>query len=201
YREARGLRATAKALAIAQVVLASILAIIAFAIALDPVNTDPSTPVGVSLVLIAASLPAWSSFLVWLVVTHRNARILQIRGLESQAWLFCQVAVPVLSSVLGGRAVGRLWRAIAHADERGAGAVKHLPVLWTAAGLVWALASIVGGLLGFQEAIVPAMLVSTVQCIATVVRGTLRVRVINDVSDRLDTRARPWFTREITPDR
>jgi len=199
YREARGLRATAKTLAVVQVVVAAFVGLLAFAIALDPENTDPSSPVGASLVLIAASLPAWSIFVVWLMVTYSNARALQVRELGSRGWLLCQAAVPVISSVLSGRAIGRLWRAIVQADERGAEGMKHFAVVWTGAGLVWIAAAIAGGVLGSQQAIVAAMLASTLQSIATMVRGALRVRAINDVSARLDTRARPWFARELTP--
>jgi hypothetical protein len=197
YREARGLRATAKTLAIVQVVVAAIVGLLAFAIALNPENTDPSVPLAASLVLVAASLPAWSVFVGWLMMAYRNARTLQVRDLGALRWLVCQTAVPVVSSALSGRAIGRLGRAIVQADERGGTTMKHFAVVWTTAGLVWTIAAIAGLVLGVQQAIVAAMLATTVQSMATMVRGVLRVRTINDIGTRLDARARPWFAHDM----
>jgi hypothetical protein len=196
YRPAPALRALATVFAIMQVAAAAFFGIIAFAIALSPENTDPSAPLGLTIGVVAGSLPAWCAFLPWLWVTDRNARSLRIVDLESRTWLLCRVAVPGLSLILGGLAIGRLWRAVRHDEEQAQGwadPVTRFQVTWTAAGFVWIVAAVVSAVLGAGGWIVSAMLVAMVQCVATMARGVLRYRVIRDIASRLDARARPWF--------
>ena len=196
YRPAPGLRATATVLAGVQVAAAAFFGIIAFAIALSPENTDPSAPLGLTIAVVAGSLPAWCAFLPWLWVTDRNARSLRIRDLESRTWLLCRVAIPGLSLIVGGVAIGRLWRAVRHGEEQVRGwadPVTRFQSTWTAAGFVWILAAVVSAVLGAGGWVVSAMLVAMVQCVATMARGVLRYRVIRDMATRLDARARPWF--------
>jgi hypothetical protein len=52
------------------------------------------------------------------------------------------------------------------------------------------VSTIASVVLGAQGAMAIAMSVSTVLCLATVVRGVLRARVIKDASTRLDALAR-----------
>jgi hypothetical protein len=196
YRPAPGLRATATVLAVVQAAVAAFFGIIAFAIALSPENTDPSAPLGLTIGVVAGSLPAWCAFLPWLWMTDRNARSLRIMDLESRTWLLCRVAVPGLSLILGGLAIGRLWRAVRHDEEQAQGwadPVTRFQITWTAAGFVWIVAAVVSAVLGAGGWIVSAMVVAMVQCVATMARGVLRYRVIRDIATRLDARARPWF--------
>jgi hypothetical protein len=196
YRPAPALRATATVLAVVQVGAAVFFGIIAFAIALSPENTDPSAPLGLTIGVVAGSLPAWCAFLLWLWVTDRNARSLRIVDLESRMWLLCRAAVPGLSLILGGLALGRLWRAIRHAREQARGwadPVTRFQITWTTAGFVWAAAAFAAAVLGARGWIVIAMLVAMVQCVATIARGVLRYCLIRDIGSRLDERARPWF--------
>jgi hypothetical protein len=199
YRPPKAVRATARTLAIGQVAAASLLGIIALGIALVPEDTPLEAPLGLSLFLAIASLPAWCAFLVWIRQAHRNARALQVPALGSSAWLLVQAAVPGLSLALGGRAIGRLWAAMRRSDESESEstAVTRFQVAWTAAGIVWTVSAIASAMLGAQGSIVIAMLVGALQCVATVVRGVLRARIIKDVESRLDARARRgWQIRE-----
>ena len=191
YHPARALRATATVLAIVQVAAAAFLGIIAFAIALSPENTDPSAPIGLTIALVAASVPAWCAFLLWLRRTDGSARSLRIRDLESRIWLLCRVVAPGLSLLLGGQAIGRLWRAVRHAEhERGwADPVMRFQIAWTAAGFAWCAAAVTSAILGAGGWIVVAMLVAVVQAVATIVRGVLRYRLVRDIETRLDARA------------
>jgi hypothetical protein len=163
----------------------------AIAIALSPENTDPSAPFGLTIALVAASVPAWCAFLLWLWRTDRNARRLRIMDLESRLWLLCRAALPGLSLVLGGQAIGRLWRAVRHTEhERGwADAVTRFQISWTAAGFAWTAAAVTSAILGARGWIVVAMLVAVVQSVATIVRGVLRYRIVRDIGSRLDARA------------
>jgi len=191
YRPAPALRATATVLAIVQVAAAALFGIMAFAIALSPENTDPSAPFGLTIALVAASVPAWCAFLLWLWRTDRNARRLRIMDLESRLWLLCRAALPGLSLVLGGQAIGRLWRAVRHTEhERGwADAVTRFQISWTAAGFAWTAAAVTSAILGARGWIVVAMVVAVVQSVATIVRGVLRYRIVRDIGSRLDARA------------
>jgi hypothetical protein len=196
YRPAGRVRATATAMAIGQVAGASIAGVIAFALALVPENTEPLTPLGISMVLVVVSFPAWCAFLLWLRVTNRNARLLKVPDLESRAWLLWQVAVPGLSLAIGGRAIGRLRRSMSHSADSERGWADHatrLRIIWTATGIMWTVSFLAAWELGVRGSIVTAMLVSVVQCVATGVRGVQRVRLIRDVGSRLDARARLWF--------
>jgi len=192
YRPPKALRATARTLAMGQVAAASFLGIIALAIALVPEDTPLEAPLGLSLSLAIASLPAWCAFLVWIRQAHSHARALHVAGLGSSAWLLVQVAVPGVSLVIGGRAIGRLWAAMRRSDESESGstAVTLFQAAWTAAGIVWIVSAIASAMLGAQGSIVIAMLVGALQCVATAVRGVLRARIIKDVGSRLDARGR-----------
>jgi hypothetical protein len=192
YRPPKALRATARTLAMGQVAAASFLGIIALGIALVPENTPLEAPLGLSLFLAIASLPAWCAFLVWIRQAHSNARALRVPGLGSSAWLLVQVAMPGVSLVLGGRAIGRLWAAVRRSDqsESASTGVTRFQAAWTAAGIVWMVSAIASAILGAQGSIVIAMLVGALQCVATVVRGILRARIIKDVGTRLDARGR-----------
>lgn len=193
YRPARRLRATARALAIVQVAAAVILGIITLGVAFLPQGIPTDTMLGLSLYLAVGSLPAWCAFLVWIWATHSNAQALRLPGLGSRAWLLCQVGVPAMSLVLGGRAIGRLWAATDGSEERRRGwndKVTRVQVVWAAAGFIWTASAIAGAVLGAQGATVIAMVVGEVQCLATVARGLLRARVIKDAGSRLDARAR-----------
>ena len=192
YRPPKVVRATARTLAIGQVAAASFLGIIALGLALVPEDTPGDAPLGLSLFLAIASLPAWCAFLVWIRQAHGNAGALQVPGLGSSAWLLVQAAVPGVSLVLGGRAIGRLWAAMRRSDESESGSTKvtRFQVAWTTAGIVWIVSAIASAMLGAQGSIVIAMLVGALQCVATVVRGVLRARIVKDVESRLDARAR-----------
>ena len=199
YRPARGVRTTATVLAVGQAAVASMVGFVAFAIALTPENAEPLTAFGVSMVLVVASCPAWLAFLFWLQVTDRNARRLKMPGLESRAWLLWQAAVPGLSMVMGGRALGRLRRSISDPDgaRRGwADPATRLRITWTTTGLVWTLSFLAGWELGARGWLVTSMLLSVVQCVATCLRGVQRVRLIRDVESRLGARAAAWFTAD-----
>jgi hypothetical protein len=191
YRQAPALRATATVLAIVQVAAAALLGIIAFAIALSPEDTDPSAPFGLTIALVGASVPAWCAFLLWLGRADRNARRLRIVDLESRMWLLCRAAVPGLSLLLGGQAIGRLWRAVRRAEHEWSWAdpVMRFQISWTAAGFAWTAAAVTGAILGARGWIVAAMLVAVVQSVATIVRGVLRYRIVRDIGSRLDARA------------
>ena len=196
YRPAGPVRATATAMAIGQVAGASIIGVIAFAIALVPENTEPLTPFGISMVLVVVSFPAWCAFLFWLRVTDRNARLLKVPDLESRSWLLWKVAVPGVSLAVGGRAIGRLRRSISYSadsERDGADHATRLRIIWTATGIMWTVSFLAAWELGVRGSIVTAMLVSVVQCVATCMRGVLRVRLIRDISAGLDARARRWF--------
>ncbi len=191
YRRAPALRATATVLAIVQVAAAALFGIIAFAIALSPEDTDPSAPFGLTIALVGASVPAWCAFLLWLGSAHRNARRLRIVDLESRMWLLCRAAVPGLSLLLGGQAIGRLWRAVRHAghERSWADPVMRFQISWTAAGFAWTAAAVTGAILGARGWIVAAMLAAVVQSVATIVRGVVRYRIVRDIGSRLDARA------------
>jgi hypothetical protein len=129
----------------------------------------------------------------------RNARLLKLPGLESRTWLLCQVAVPGVSLTMGGRALGRLQKAISYAvdnDRAWRDPVRRLRVTWTATGLVWTAAFLAAWELGARGWLVTAMLISVVQCVAACVRGAQRLRVIREIGSRLDARVRPWLTAE-----
>jgi hypothetical protein len=192
YRPSKGLRTTARILAIVQVAAASLLGLFAFALAVVPEAAPPEGPFYLALYLAIASLPAWCVFLVWIGIAHRNAVVLQLSGLGSRAWLLCQVAVPGVSLFLGGRAIGRLW-ATTRPDEskRGwADAVTRFQLTWIVAGVVMAVSVVASVMLGFQESMATAMFASTVLCMAAIVRGLLRARVVTDVGACLDAVAR-----------
>ena len=117
-------------------------------------------------------------------------------GVQTCALPICRVAIPGLSLIVGGVAIGRLWRAVRHGEEQVRGwadPVTRFQSTWTAAGFVWILAAVVSAVLGAGGWVVSAMLVAMVQCVATMARGVLRYRVIRDMATRLDARARPWF--------
>jgi hypothetical protein len=191
YRPPTALRATARALAIGQIAVASFIGLIALAIALFPEGTSPDAPIAISLILVIASLPAWCAFLLWIRQAHRSARALQVPGLGSTAWLLIKVAVPGMSLITGGRAIGRLWSAIRGTErESGSTEVTRFQVVWAATAIVWTVSAIVSAVLGVQEAFVVAMLISALQCLATIVRGVLRMRIIKNVGARLDAHAR-----------
>jgi hypothetical protein len=197
YRPAGRVRATATAMAIGQVAAASIVGFIAFAIALTPENAEPLTAFGISMVLVLASCPAWIAFFFWLRIADRNARRLQMPGLESRAWLLWQAAVPGLGLVMGGRAIARLRRSISDPDDKGRGwsdPATRLRITWTSTGVAWTLSFLAAWELGARGWIVTSMFASVVQCVVTCVRGVQRVRLIRDVGSRLDARARLWFT-------
>ncbi len=193
YRSAKRLRAIARALAIVQAAAAAFLGLLPIGVILDPDAVSIDAPIVLSAYLAVASLPAWFAFLIWIRTTHNNARALRLPGLESRAWLSSQVGVPVMSLVLGGRAIGRLWTAVRGSEERKRGwknEVARYQVAWTAAGFIWTTGAMASAVLGAQGAMVMAMIVSEVQCLATITRGLLRARIIKDAGSRLDDRAR-----------
>jgi hypothetical protein len=192
YRPSNAVRVTARALAIVQIAAASLFGIIALAVAFFPETTTAEAPINVSIYLAVASLPAWCAFLAWTRVAHSNARALQLPDVGSQAWLLCQVAVPGLSLVLGGRAIGRLWAAIqSDGGKRGwADVVTRFQIAWTAAGMILVVTTIASAVLAALGSIAIALTVSVVQSLATVARGVLRARIIKDVGPRLDVLAR-----------
>jgi hypothetical protein len=193
YRPAVPLRTTATLLAILQVTVAAFAAIAAIAIALNPEGADPAAPLNISTLLVVGSLPAWLAFLPWVWITHRNARVLLVGGLAKRRWLLVQVAVPGVSLVAGGRAIGRLWESIepppsgtSWLHARG----TWLQVAWTCGSIVWIAAAIISWMLAQADWIVAAMLVSAGQCVATLARGALRVHIVRRIGARLDVRSR-----------
>jgi hypothetical protein len=189
---------TARTLTIVQIVAASFFGIVSFALAVVPESAPREGPLNLAAYLAIASIPAWCAFLAWIGIAHRNARALQVPGLGSRAWLLCQVAVPGVSLVLGGRAIGRLWAAT-RPDERKrrwGDAATRFQLTWIATGVIMIVSTIASVVLGARGTMAIAMSVSTVLCLATVVRGVLRARIIKDAGNRLDALARrEWLMR------
>ena len=124
--------------------------------------------------LAGASLPAWFAFLPWLWITHRNARALLVGGLGSRRWLLVQAAVPGVSLLAGGIAIGRLWRSIEPPADRTGwlnDRATRLQVVWMSAGVVWVVTAIMSATLAQAGSIVAAVRMSAGQSIATLCRG------------------------------
>ncbi len=155
-------------------------------------HSQVKRPLGLSLYLAVASLPAWCAFLVWIRAAQQRSRTA-----AAGTWIASLVAVsgrgacnepharwprhrPSVGSDAWIRREGRGWN-----DK-----VTRFQVAWAAAGFIWTASAIAGAVLGAQGATVIAMVVGEVQCLATVARGLLRARVIKDAGSRLDARAR-----------
>jgi hypothetical protein len=108
-----------------------------------------------------------------------------VSGLASRRQLLLRVGLPIVSMVVGGTTMSRLFASIlGRADAQVQQRAALLRRTWTIAGIVFTACALLGWyLIAYHRLVEIAMVLSMFQAFATMCRGLVRVKTISAVSE------------------